>query len=486
MKPNIKAELHNEFEIVVRDAKTEEIKRSVKGYNIILSRFWSLFLTAGSTSLSWSHIHFGSGTAVPLASDTTLTTLTEGRACASDLIDTSKYASDGIISRKRSIRLQDTEYVGTKISEVGIGNGASSLLTKCLIKDGNGNPISITKGESEIIDIYATWFAKFPLGYINSDLICIGQPDKGLQKLCTLQGSKLFYNSSSGWNVAYYDKYQLQPNCLSSYWIGHTYNAGNIAVSFDVPNKKVSWGIPNVVAANANVGGIRSLIINDSIGIRIPEAFITQSPLTKEVIGTGDGINTKFNTLFGFIKNNSNFKVYVNDVEVSVKKTIFDTMVPQSNILPGINYLDWPRTLETIPFMSSLGDSNEMGVADIIFENPLYSYGVDTVSGSKTSLYSADSPSGPWTLAISAGTTAIPVAHKYKRYWKHPGSSVSGSRFTTFNSTAFASEKLIELNSAPPAGATVTCTYDTGVIAKDANHVLHNMKVEMVFGEYTP
>lgn len=488
---NIEVGLHNEFEIVVRDAKTNKIKKSVKGYNIILSRFWSLFFTTSVSNLQWSHIHFGSGTVAPNAADTTLTSLIAAVACGSDVIDTSRYASEGIVSRKRSIRLQDTEYVGSVISEVGIGNSATSLLTKCLIKDGNGNPISITKSDSEIIDIYATFFAKFPLSYLNGGDIMLPLADgSSLIKTCTLQSGGGIFRAAS-YNV-YYDKYQLQPNAITYYWINHCFSPGSPTVTFDVANKKATWAVPNVLAATYNdQGGIRSMLISDVVGLRVPGEWFTQSPITKEVIGTGDGVTTKFNTKFGLLKNDAAFKVHVNDVEVSVKNTLFDTIVPQANILPGIKFIDWPRNLTMVPFMSTLGDANAMGVGDIVFENPLYMYGVDTCKGQQTTLYSADSPAGPWTYVVgpnSGGSTAyaIPVAHKNKRYWKHPGSSVQGSRFSELNSVAFAAEKLIELNEAPPAGAVVTCTYNPDLIAKDANHVIHNAKINMTFGEYTP
>lgn len=479
MDTNIEVGLHNEFEIVVRDSVSGKEKKRVKGYNIILNRFWSLFIDTGIT---FSHIHIGSGTTTPLPANTGLTTSILARSCSSQTIDTSKYASDGIIAHKRSIRIQDTEFIGASISEVGIGNSSTSVLTKCLLKDNNGHPITIIKGESEIIDIYATFFAKFPMEYVNcTGDVCIGIASDALQRGCSLQAS---VNSSCR---AYYSPYQIQPNCLEYYWMSYASYAGNSVVTKDSANKKITHAIPNVNADAMNVGGLRTVFLSNELAVKIKPGTFTQSPLIKEVIGTGDGANKQFNTKFGLIKNDSDFKVYVNDVEVSTSEVLFDTIIPQANVLPQIKYLDWSRTLQQVPFLSSFGDSTPMGVSDVIFENPLYAYGVTSAYGNASDrydlncpLYTSDSPTGPWT---KVPVSPIAAEHRYKRYWKHTG---AGYRFRGLESSAFAAKKLITLTDAPASGAVVSCSYNPDLIAKDTNHVIHNAKVEITFNEYTP
>ena len=128
---NIEVGLHNEFEIVVTDAKTGKVKQTARAENIILNKLWDSYFT---DYRKFNNIHFGSGSATPAATDTSLTTFIAGRACSTDSVDTSTFFTDGIIKRKRSIRIEDTEYVGYTISEVGFAQSttSSTLCTKAL------------------------------------------------------------------------------------------------------------------------------------------------------------------------------------------------------------------------------------------------------------------------------------------------------------------------------------------------------------------
>jgi len=155
---------HNEFDFIVRDAKTGKIKQEVKAYNIILNRFWDLFLGSVTTSSArcFAHIAFGSGTAVPAIGDTNLGSRIGSKAMANRTLDWSTTEVDGIIKVKGNVRLEAADYVGSNISEVGISDNGTTLVTKSLLKDANGNPIAIVKTASDVIDIYATFYVNVP------------------------------------------------------------------------------------------------------------------------------------------------------------------------------------------------------------------------------------------------------------------------------------------------------------------------------------
>ena len=73
-------------------------------------------------------------------------------------------------SLTRKTQLSETTAVGETITEVGIGYGSSStsLATHAMLKDMNGNPISIEKTDTDIINIYATVFAHWSTSQYDS------------------------------------------------------------------------------------------------------------------------------------------------------------------------------------------------------------------------------------------------------------------------------------------------------------------------------
>lgn len=160
MGKDIKISIHNRFYFVRRDAETGKVLEEYKAENIILNGFWANFLsTSGMDCLKY--IHFGSGVAQPIASDIKLNTWIAQKTSVSAGIDYSKLFVDGTVAIKKTIRLEDTEFNGNFISEVGFSSatsGTTGLLTKALVKDMNGNVVSIEKKAGEILDIYATFY----------------------------------------------------------------------------------------------------------------------------------------------------------------------------------------------------------------------------------------------------------------------------------------------------------------------------------------
>ena len=75
------------------------------------------------------------------------------------------------------------EYVGETITEVGISYYSSSnyLHTHALIKDSEGNPLSINKTELDVVVIYATVFITFETA--NTNLKYLGSNNNLIQKL---------------------------------------------------------------------------------------------------------------------------------------------------------------------------------------------------------------------------------------------------------------------------------------------------------------
>lgn len=148
---NVNTFIHNRFDFIVTDAKTGEVKRKVTSYNMILNQCYTR-LVRGYQFLS--DIRVGTGTGTLDASRTTLFTDLTGKSAVFDSIN---YAAKTPWSRWY-IQFAPEEIVGSIITEVGLAysSGASCMVTHSLLKDDEGNTISITKTDSEVLTIYAT------------------------------------------------------------------------------------------------------------------------------------------------------------------------------------------------------------------------------------------------------------------------------------------------------------------------------------------
>ncbi|WP_350342339.1 hypothetical protein PRVXT_001567 [Proteinivorax tanatarense] len=151
MKALTKANIHNRFDIEVRDAKTNKLKIKGQAENIILNRMYSRLVEFESY---FDNIVFGRGTGTPEPTRTSLF----------DRIDRKRATTEEVVrdfpvsSWTKSIRLEADEYVGESITEVGISNLNVSVNTHALIKDAEGNLLTINKTDIDIITIYATVF----------------------------------------------------------------------------------------------------------------------------------------------------------------------------------------------------------------------------------------------------------------------------------------------------------------------------------------
>lgn len=488
MEKEIKVGLHNKWEIVVRDKDTGEIKGEYTGHNIILNQFWARFLSIYTTSCL-SCIHFGSGSAEPVATDTTLTTFLGAKAIASSIYDTSHVYTDGYASVKKTIRLESTEFIGSTISEVGFGygTGASNLMTKCILKDTNGNPLSIVKGSADVIDIFATFYAY--VGKLHSGDFYIQNFTTSAESTYASLGGCLLCNrewsrtTGANFLTTYSSpRGRTSSDSMSSTSLGGLMLAVTPSHSFDVANKKVTYTMPNIVSSDGNfVGGIGSLVFCSDMFIKLPTTGFAQPVLTKEVIGTGDGSTKDFNPAFGRIKNNGTFKVYVNDIEVTATAD-YGLPMPAQQLMTGYMIVHYPET--TGP---ALGMYNWNMALTQVFENPFYAlHPITSMYIGNANIYSSDDKIN-WTLVVTgSGDKTIPAEHKNKRYWKATGNGGGNVNCYNIKSDSYATMKMIHLETAPPVGATVSCTYQPDVIAKDANHVLNNISVALTFNEYAP
>lgn len=488
--------LHNEFEIVLRDSLTGEIKQSAKAYNIILNQFWDVFLSS-STQTTINSIQFGSGTATPQATDTTLTTFMGSKSATRTSNDFTDWKSQGVLKLKATIRLEVAEFQNTSISEVGFANGNTSnqLRTKSTIKDTNGNPITINKGTLDILDIYGTFFIKVPqssdFGIFSRALNPYGGGIMCFLGMSTYGGQ----NQALSLGLNYLTSAKFQPQ--STDWSNSTASypssvPTSATLALNIAAKTYTVTFSDVITSSSNLGGLKGIISSQGYW-KIPSENFTEPLIVKESIGTGNGVLTQFNTAFGYILNNSTFKVYVNDVEVTATPQ-YDIPVPSTNISELLNIVDWNNSCDSNPCIG-VGQTGFASGGWTIVENPYYATRpITSISfTSSNSGYgtpcvdTASNLGGTWTNILNYRTTSItvPAGSQGARYFKIYGAS-AGPNVSAFYSTSFGAEKIMTLAVAPANGATVTCTYQPNVIAKDVNKILKDVVVKLTFNEYTP
>lgn len=146
-----KSELHNYFEIEVYEEG--RLKQAAYAQNVITETFFK-----SSSGEKW-YIEVGSGAGEPSSGDTSL---------FSPIRSFGTYGQHYVISEKDHIygvkfeaRIQPEELVGEKITEIGLKEGyhTPELLTHAMIKDGEGNPITINKSATDEIKIKAHMIA---------------------------------------------------------------------------------------------------------------------------------------------------------------------------------------------------------------------------------------------------------------------------------------------------------------------------------------
>lgn len=460
------ASIHNRFDVVVVDAVTGRERTKATAYNTICNGLWSRMLSNNSY---FTHIHYGTGQGTPSSADSSLFTFL-GAAEASLSTHQMDYTK-GVYFMRKWIQLQETQHVGAELTEVGIGysTSASSLCTHAMLQDMNGNPISIVKGDTDIINIYATVYVHFnPAGYDNGSIHIFG-PTKD---------SRNTYYGVFGMLVGHNDRCVFPCSIEGSrYHNAHTGATGNGGTrTFSVADRTVTLTGTRMAAGKYNVGGLTELFFsaelwysgtglswsgtNKSFIIALVGGeWFPYSEVVGEAVGTGDGESTEFSLDFP----------YAHDVEVYIDGVALDA--EEFTVLYSPNGTTVAQTVLWLnPESMSVGEvpSWSANAAPAVFKNPAYKdYGLATVYGANASAEVYASNDLKEWVSIGAGTSiAVPIEYQHYKYWR--STSTFGGNIGVFNNT---NANALHFNSAPAAGAVVVANYKCDCIAKDANHV---------------
>lgn len=299
MRIETSIKFHNRFDIEVLDSKTGDVKQRGVAENIILDQMYDRLCSMPNTdNVYFVNIHFGTGSGIPTPERNSLFTHLGTKAAVTEetirAMPTSKWT--------RKVTLMPEEYVGETLTEVGIAYSGTTthLLTHALIKDAEGNPLSISKTDLDVVVIYATVFVSFaevlPEGLSWETGNIIG--DHHSPVLNYLTGTRLYMDSLilfSNTSRAVIDR--------SLSFVSDAQNR-SITASIRIPIDDANNEIINYVAVGGNTP-VRPLLYK-----------MPRTAVTNEVIGVGTGEESTYNTKFGFMIPGT-LKLYVDGVETT-------------------------------------------------------------------------------------------------------------------------------------------------------------------------
>lgn len=489
--PSFNASIHNRFDIEVVDAKSGKVKQTVRGFNTICNSLWTLLC---SSSSYFNYIHYGTGSGAPSPSDASLFSfLGYGQPSGADEhVD----FVNGIAYVRRSIQLAASTAVGATITEVGIASGTSSttLCTHAMLEDMNGNPVSITKTDTDVINIYATIYVHFdPKGYGGGGIRLYrnygGQRAGNVFRI--LAGYDGTLPTTRVWLMA--DK-RMYGGLGYVYPATSDYTSGSI--KYDVTNKKIIYTIARLEASAMNIGGIRRICIggyyavgtnrytNSMMQFDVGGTWYPYSEVSGEAVGTGDGATVDFALDFPYAHD---AKVYIDGVETTDFTLEYGPHT--SNAQNHVDYLSADATPDNhIPEERSTSTTY---TGSRIFYNPAYGIGLATVYCAQCMELYASNDCRSWEMVLAAtgtvynstSTRAVPEEFVHYKYWKFVNTISSNADGYPSTFVATHTDKKLHFATPPAAGAVITADYKTDTIAKDANHVF-DMTFEIHVGEY--
>ena len=511
---DLRAAIHNRFVVEVYDAATGELKRKARAYNVICDAYWTrLFNTSGQYWQPLSrfvYVLYGKGSGTPAASDTALFSRNGALQINSFEKILTRNRRTGVCSCQAVATLNAEDAVGETITELGIGYDNSHCVTHAMLQDMDGNPISIEKTDTDVIKIYATLYLHWPDG---------GWYGGAVNFLAAVSGDDVYASFvevlldrlGASYSVAFL--FSSAGKCTG---IGSSVNTtGIVYASINTANKTIIVNA-RYAAANAN-GPIRGFQMSTRIAggnwTRIVTVLLftmgswyTPPAISGEAVGTGDGSTTGFATAFP-VKTGGT--VYVDGVAAS-GVSVHTGPAAVTNMEQWFNRLNAKNanalTESGTPIYANSNNLNGdyLDTTDLsanattsVYENPFFALGLAKFQAKilyanpGTLVVQASDDCETWAdvCTISGNNSsysesAVPAAYKNKKYWRFKNTTDSSRNWMVRAVGAAADEAHnIVFDTAPAAGAVITCDYVPDCIAKDSNHVL-DLSVTLTLGEY--
>lgn len=470
LNTELKTNIHNKFKIEVRNVVTKEIKQEGFAENIVLDRMYSRLMSFNSF---FTRIHVGGGTGTLSPTRTTLFSPIANKEAVVD----EKVKDYPVSSVTKKIQFGTTEQNGKTFTEVGISESTSAINTHALIKDAEGNPLSITKTDIDVVTIYATIYFEL-IENPNSDGKFNQIVNNNMLVSYVIDNNNftpsLWLGRIGGGNLYNYINYRQSTHSLTR--------------TSDSINRKNTYST-RIDTGDANYD-IKEMSLGDVYRIDLENAQSWSDFILQDInVGTGDGVNTTFSiNRRGFsnltvkvdgvdaanyiLNNNHELFEYKLLSDYSDDKSVY--LGPAANIKTNYNLTSGEtRTLLEGEFMPS----------EIVGENLIMN--ISSTSGCILDIYGSYDgltfdnifSQGSYYGPIGKGKHECLITNEYK-YLKVTGTGTgsSGGRHITIDYMGWGNpnyaEPTITFDTPPPEGAPITVSYTVPYIPKTEDYVI--------------
>lgn len=318
--------MHNRFDVKVCDAKTGEIKQTAVAYNVVLDEYFKARFDMNYYIAYWAdfgRIDIGSGTGTPAITDTSLFTYVGQKG----LISSETTYAYPTSNKTMICKLEANEFNGTNITEVGLelvssrgANTYTQLVTHAMLQDSEGQQISITKTDEDVVYITAVFYATITLsGFGNNGIY----PQAQHNALASFLLGNGLPSDWRGWlisttrtDMTSSSEFESAEQTAKSYSLTMT-NPNLSALTFDLGDKTIldtEWN--NHKVGTFGIPGVGAFVLPDA-------SVFPDYAVTRTSLGEGDGVTQDFNIKCPLIKPGS-LRVFVNNIELSASEYIFD------------------------------------------------------------------------------------------------------------------------------------------------------------------
>ena len=265
------------YKLQIGNAETGEIRETLEFENLITD----IGLNQIGTSAPVQYCYVGSGNAIPAVTDTKLSVFVASTASALANVDTKATAAPLWVGRAATYRFAAGVAAGN-LSEIGMGwNGGTQanhlLFSHALIKDGAGNPTTITVLANEFLDVTYEVRVYLPTDDVVFDGITVyGNPHKltvrGFQQLAGAQAGFAF----NGWgahNVVGYSNFVLQAATAATVVGSANGSNSGTAIAYVTGSLKRGWVSTFALAVGNNAAGISGFALTASNAYNSIPAF---------------------------------------------------------------------------------------------------------------------------------------------------------------------------------------------------------------------
>lgn len=477
------AKIHNRFDIEVHDAKTGEVKQRAQAFNVICDALWTRLLSGNAYFV---YIIYGSGTGTPAATDTALFNKINAIYVTGDTYSVNDdNLTSAVVSMRKQITIGTEVSNGSTIREVGIGYDDTHIVTHAMLQDMNGNPISITKTNVDVITIYATIYIHYVASDLTKSQVTAASIFYGMYRDpndTVIRNSELLFRKLLGVESSF--DYRIEVRNSNLFYDGG--QRVELTLGYDSSGKTISVsGRINTNQFN-NSRGILGILLFNSISLDARQKFtLNNFAITGESIGSGDGSTINFNTTFPI---NSSAKVYIDGVEqlsgVTINTGVDREFYKLLKIYDGNHHLInfeghvLPHSSWAMPRSGFFIIENDSGIT---FN------GIDCDNNRNRIELSGSDDFNSWdTISINWQSYTGTFTPNNYRYYKFSYSAGDGVLIYSKILLLSPNDKTYDVifDTPPASGSVITIDYVPDCIPKDSNHVL-DLTLSLTLGEYS-